>query len=157
MNIVADERTVASASEAARSRPESIGYAWYVVFILMLCYTLSFIDRQILSLLVGPIKQDLLVSDTQIGLLGGLAFSLFYTLMGLPCGWLADRYNRSTALSIYSMGVFIGSGLALIVGGIVVQSVVHMPEFDVPLLGAMASCSARMAGVHKKPESRWDS
>ncbi len=51
----------------------------YLLLILTLCYTLSFIDRQILSLLVGPIKADLGISDTQVGLLGGLAFSLFYT------------------------------------------------------------------------------
>ena len=74
--------------------PRSKGYAWYTVLVLTVCYTLSFIDRQILSLLVGPIKADLRISDTQVGLLGGLAFSLFYTLLGLPIGRLADRYNR---------------------------------------------------------------
>jgi MFS family permease len=72
----------------------SLGYEWYVVFVLMACYTLSFIDRQILSLLVGPIKRDLAISDTQIGLLQGLAFSLFYALLGLPIGRVADSRNR---------------------------------------------------------------
>ena len=51
----------------------SLGYASYVLFVLMICYTLSFIDRQILSLLVGPIKRDLGLSDTRVGLLQGLA------------------------------------------------------------------------------------
>lgn len=69
-------------------------YAWYVVFVLAACYTLSFVDRQILSLLVGPIKHDLHVSDTQIGLLQGLSFALFYSLAGLPLGRWADVANR---------------------------------------------------------------
>lgn len=55
---------------------------------------LSFVDRQILSLLVGPIKRDLLISDTRVGLLQGLAFALFYTLAGLPIGRLVDTRNR---------------------------------------------------------------
>lgn len=67
---------------------------WYLVLVMTVCYTLSFIDRQILSLLVGPIKADLGISDTQVGLLGGLAFSLFYTFMALPLGRLIDHSNR---------------------------------------------------------------
>jgi len=55
---------------------------------------LSFVDRQILSLLVGPIKRDLVISDTRVGLLQGLAFALFYTLAGLPIGHLVDTRNR---------------------------------------------------------------
>jgi MFS family permease len=70
------------------------GYEWYVVFVLAACYALSFVDRQILSLLVGPIKHDLGISDTRIGLLQGLAFSLFFTFMGLPLGRWADSHNR---------------------------------------------------------------
>lgn len=69
-------------------------YAWYVVFVLALGYTLSFVDRQILTLLVGPVKHDLRISDTQIGLLQGLAFALFYSLVGLPLGRWADKTNR---------------------------------------------------------------
>ncbi|MBI2993823.1 MAG: MFS transporter [Gammaproteobacteria bacterium] len=172
-------------------------YAWYVVGVLMVCYTLSFVDRQILSLLVTPIKEDLGIGDTQIGLLQGLAFVIFYTLLGLPAGWLADRYSRrtiiatgvllwsfmtavcsvtrsfwslfgarvgvgvgeatlgpsafslitdyfprdrlGTALSFYSMGIFIGSGLAFVVGGAVVGAVSHMPAVAIPLLGTIAA------------------
>src|SRR5215472_14098694 len=69
----------------------------------MVCYTLSFVDRQILSLLVAPIKQDLGISDTRIGLLQGTAFALFYTVLGLPLGRLADRRNLIAA------GVFLWS------------------------------------------------
>src|SRR6266508_698959 len=63
-------------------------YAWYVVLVLMICYTLSFIDRQILSMLIGPIKRDFNISDIGVGLLQGVAFLSFYTFMGLPVGWL---------------------------------------------------------------------
>ena len=82
------------AVEPGQTRATSSGYAWYLVVILTACYTLSYIDRQILSLLVGPIKRDLGISDTRIGLLQGLAFSLFYTFMGLPLGRIADTRNR---------------------------------------------------------------
>ncbi len=73
--------------------PES-RYAWYVVTLLTLAYIVSFIDRQVLNLLVQPIKADLGISDTQISLLMGLAFGIFYTLMGIPIGRLVDRYSR---------------------------------------------------------------
>jgi MFS family permease len=55
---------------------------------------LSYTDRQILSLLVDPIRHDLSISDTQIGLLIGTAFALVYGVAGLPLGWLADRLRR---------------------------------------------------------------
>jgi MFS family permease len=167
-----------------------------VVIILTACYTLSYIDRQILSLLVGPIKRDLGISDTRIGLLQGLAFSLFYTFMGLPLGRIADTRNRrnliggsimvwsffsgacslarsfwtlilarigvgfgeaglspaaysmiadsvprenlGVALSVFYMGVFLGSSLALLLGGTTVEAVSHMSSITLPLLGTMA-------------------
>jgi MFS family permease len=68
--------------------------AWYALAVLTICYTFSFIDRQILAFLVAPLKQDLHVSDTQIGLLQGLAFAMFYAFFGLPMGMLADRFSR---------------------------------------------------------------
>lgn len=79
-------------------------YAWYVVVVLTLAYVVSFIDRQILALLVDPIRRDLGLSDFQVSLLLGLAFALFYTLLGLPIGRLADRYSRRT---------LIGAGIGL--------------------------------------------
>ncbi len=78
-------------------------YAWYVVFVLTVMYMLSFVDRQILSLLVPWIKKDMGVSDTQIGLLQGLAFAIFYTLMGLPLGRLVDRRSRRNLVAICIM------------------------------------------------------
>lgn len=156
-------------------------YAWYVAFVLMLCNTLSFVDRQILGLLVDPIKLEFGISDTRIGILQGLVFGVFYTLLGIPMGRIVDRGHRrnlvatgifcwslmtalcavargfwtlalarmgvgigeatlspsafsllsdyfpkerlGTALSVFSMGIFFGSGLALIVGGLIIGAV----------------------------------
>ena len=170
--------------------------AWYALFVLMVCYTLSYIDRQILAFLVEPLKHELEITDTQIGLLQGIYFAMFYTFVGLPMGWLADRYSRrnivaagvlfwsvmtvlsgaarsyltlslarmgvglgesttnpcafsmisdffpkeklSTALSVYMMGIQLGSGLALIIGGVVVQAVMQMPPMDLPWLGTLS-------------------
>ena len=75
------------------------GYAWYVVVILTIAYVFSFLDRQILSLLVEPIKADLGISDTQMSLLQGLAFGIFYTLLGIPIGRLADRRSRRAIIA----------------------------------------------------------
>lgn len=169
--------------------------AWYTVFVLMICYTLSYCDRQILAFLVGPMKQELHISDTEVGLLQGIAFVLVYTLGGLPIGALADRVSRrnlvalgvvvwstmtslssvarsfaslaiarmgvgigeatlspcafsmitdsfpkerlSSAMSVYTMGIQLGSGLALVIGGLVAQAVSHMPPVDFPLLGSI--------------------
>ena len=79
-------------------------YAWYVVAVLMLAYVVSYVDRSILTLLVEPIKRDLGVTDTEISLLHGFAFVIFYTLMGFPIGRLADRRHR---VSIIAVGVAI--------------------------------------------------
>lgn len=74
-------------------------YAWYVVVLLTLGYVVSFIDRQVLNLLVEPIKAHLGISDTQISLLMGLAFGIFYTLMAIPIGRLVDRYSRRAIIA----------------------------------------------------------
>ncbi len=75
-------------------------YAWYVVVLLLLANVSAHVDRQILSLLVDPIKQDLGVSDTQMGLLIGTSFGLFYATLGLPLGRLADSWNRRNIIAI---------------------------------------------------------
>ena len=184
------------------ARPSEHAYpsartAWYTVFVLMLCYTLSYADRQILAFLVGPLKSDLHLTDTQIGLLQGLAFALVYTVFGLPMGALADRVSRrnliamgvlawsvmtslssvarsflllaaartgvglgeatlspcafsmitdsfpkqrlSSALSTYTMGIQLGSGLALVIGGVVVQAVSELHPITLPLAGPIAA------------------
>lgn len=167
--------------------------AWSTVAILMLAYVLSFIDRQILNLLVGPIRRDLVISDTQMSLLMGLSFALFYTVCGIPLGRLADTKSRrgliaigvlfwsamtaacgmarlywqfllcrigvgvgeaalspaaysliadsfpverrATAISVYSMGVYLGSGLAFLLGGLVIKFASAQGDVLLPVLG----------------------
>ena len=70
-------------------------YRIIVLGLLILAYTLNFLDRQILGILAGPIKADLGLTDSQLGLMGGLAFALFYTALGVPVAWLADRWSRT--------------------------------------------------------------
>jgi MFS family permease len=172
-------------------------YGWYVTVVLMAAYTFSFLDRQILTLMVGPIERDLHIGDSQFALLTGGAFGIFYTIMGLPLGWAADRFSRKwiisvgvacwsvmtatcgfagayahlflarigvgvgeaalspsaysmlsdsfdkkrlpRALSIYTVGIFIGAGLALIIGGEIVAQVQRTPSLTLPVIGAMRS------------------
>jgi predicted MFS family arabinose efflux permease len=72
----------------------------YVLLMLVLVYTFNFIDRQIVGILAVPIKADLGLSDTQLGLMGGLAFALFYTALGIPVAMLADRYSRTWIMTV---------------------------------------------------------
>ncbi|WP_157223686.1 MFS transporter [Caulobacter sp. AP07] len=76
-------------------------------------YTWSFIDRQVLTLLVQPIKADLGLSDTRMGLLLGFSFALFYSLMNLPAGYLIDRYNRRGLIAI---GAVVWSAMTIVCG-----------------------------------------
>ncbi len=78
----------------------SAGYRAYVMFMLVVVYTFNFIDRQIVGILAVPIKADLALTDTQLGLMGGLAFALFYTALGIPIAMLADRSNRTWIMTI---------------------------------------------------------
>lgn len=169
-------------------------YAWYVVAVLTLVYVFSFIDRQILNLMVGPIRRDLRITDTQMSLLMGFSFAVFYTFFGIPLGRMADSRSRrsiiaagfaawslftaacgltrnfgqmllmrmgvgvgeaalspaayslmtdyfppnrrATALSVYGMGIYIGSGLAFLMGGAVVGMASHQDQWMLPLIGA---------------------
>ena len=77
----------------------STAYQWYVIFVLLLAQMFSFLDRMIMGLLVGPIRESFAISDTQYSLLAGLAFSLFYAIMGLPLARIADSRNRRNLIS----------------------------------------------------------
>ena len=181
-------------------RPEPMpwpapGYAWYVVGVLTLAYTVSFIDRQILNLLVQPIRQDLGISDTQIGLLQGIAFAIFYSVLGVPIARLADRSNRrniiaagiflwclmtaacglarnfaqlflarigvgvgeaalsppaysiiadyfpperlARATGTYALGVYSGAGIAMLVGGAVINLISQAGPVELPFVGLL--------------------
>lgn len=74
-------------------------YAWYVMGVLCAGYLFAFIDRIIVGLLTPAIQADLKITDTQAGLLQGMAFALCYTLFGIPVGWMADRWNRKRLLA----------------------------------------------------------
>jgi MFS family permease len=87
--------------------------SWYVVGILTLAYISSFIDRQILSLLVEPIKRDLKITDTQISLLMGLSFGIFYTILGIPIARLADLKSRK---QIVAWGIGLWSLMTAVCG-----------------------------------------
>jgi MFS family permease len=171
------------------------GYAWYAVFVLMLANVSSYVDRQILSYLVDPIRRDLAISDTQVSFLYGLSFALFYTVLGFPIGRLADRRSRrgiiawgiavwsamtvlfglgrtythlllarigvgvgeaalappalsliadlfprdrqATAVSVYGIGIYLGSGLAYLIGGQLVQLVSGVEPWTLPLVGTI--------------------
>lgn len=90
-------------------------YAYYVLGVLFVVYIFNFIDRQILAILLQPIKEDLQISDTALGFLTGFAFAVFYTFAGLPLARLADRWVRRSliALSLFTWSVMTAaSGLA---------------------------------------------
>jgi len=169
--------------------------AWFTVAILLMAYVLSFVDRQILNLLVGPIRADLGISDTQMSLLMGLSFAIFYTIAGIPLGRVADTRSRrgliawgilfwslmtaacglakqywhfvlfrigvgageaalspaayslmadsfppekrATAISVYSMGIYLGAGMAFLLGGIVITWANARGDMVLPLLGTV--------------------
>lgn len=169
--------------------------AWAMVGVLMLAYVLSFIDRQILGLLVEPISRDLQLSDTEFSYLQGLSFALFYTVCGIPIARLADTRSRrrivaggvglwslmtavcglarhypqlllarmgvgvgeatlspsayslivdsfpparrATALGTYTMGIYLGSGLAFGFGGAAIAYMTAQGNLQLPLLGSL--------------------
>lgn len=92
---------------------EGRAYRAYLLGVLTLAYVLAFVDRQILSLLIEPMKASLAISDTQIGLLQGLAFGLSYSLLAIPIGRLADRGHR---LAIVGTGLGTWSGATALLG-----------------------------------------
>ncbi|MGC2033423.1 MAG: MFS transporter [Steroidobacteraceae bacterium] len=78
----------------------SLGYRSYVLLVLVIVYTFNFIDRQIVGILAVPIKAELHLTDSQLGLMGGLAFALFYTLLGIPIARMADRVSRTSIMTV---------------------------------------------------------
>jgi MFS family permease len=97
--------TIVNSISAKDDRYPAPSLAWYLVGVLVIANILSFVDRQILGLLVQPIRADLGISDTQISLLQGFAFSILYSILGLPLGRYADRANRRN-LIIVGIGIW---------------------------------------------------
>jgi MFS family permease len=83
---------------------KATSYAWYALVVLTLVYTLNFLDRQIIYILFSKIKLEMTFTDTQLSLLGTTSFVIFYTILGVPFGWLADKRSRK---------IMIGVGLAI--------------------------------------------
>jgi MFS family permease len=106
---------LASEGSSAEAGYPSPAYAWTVVAILIATAVISYTDRQVLSLIVDPMRKDLAISDTQFSLLIGLAFAVVYGFAGLPLGWLADRTSRRNlilaGLAVWSLAT-IACGLA---------------------------------------------
>ena len=102
-------------SEGASPPPKTrvSGYAWYVLFVLVLVYIVNFIDRQILSILQPEIKVGLNVTDTEMGFLYGTAFAVFYALFGIPLGRLADSWYRGRLMVI---GLVLWSSMTVLSG-----------------------------------------
>jgi MFS family permease len=182
---------------APTSSQPSLVYVWYVVGVLMLAYVFSFIDRQIFSMVVGPLRRDLHISDTQVSYLQGLSFVVFYTFFGILIGRLVDIYSRRTiiaigmvlwslfttacgmattfpqmlllrmgvgvgeaalspaayslvadyvpprrlaiAISVYSAGIYIGSGLSFLLGGLVRSYAANHGVSHLPFIGQIHS------------------
>ena len=98
----AHERPRPSSSLPESPQSHTVGgpYAYYVLGVLFVVYIFNFIDRQILAILLQPIKEDLKISDTALGFLTGFAFALFYTFAGLPLARIADRWVRRSLIAI---------------------------------------------------------
>lgn len=94
-----DDLTRSPDSPEQATRPQR-AYARYALAILFLVMVLNFLDRQIIAILAEPIKRDLGLTDTQVGLMSGLSFALFYTTLGIPIAALADRWHRSRIIAI---------------------------------------------------------
>jgi MFS family permease len=91
----------------------STGYAWYVVFVLYLAYTFSFVDRAVILYLVTPIRNDFQINDFEFSLIQGLAFTIFYATMGMPLGRMADSRSRRLLLMV---GVVLWSCMTVLCG-----------------------------------------
>ena len=105
-----------AAPGAPGSASANAAYARYALGVLFVVTLLNFLDRQIMSILAEPIKQDLNLTDTQVGLMTGFSFALFYTTLGVPIALLADRWHRpriiGLSLAVWS-GFTVMCGLAL--------------------------------------------
>jgi MFS family permease len=104
MRTSAEEREQTSAQKAsaeeASSPDVSQAYAYYVLGVLFVVTIFNYVDRQILSILLQPIKDDLKISDTALGFLTGFAFAVFYTVAGIPLARIADRWSRRSLIAI---------------------------------------------------------
>jgi MFS family permease len=100
-------------ADGDRTRGGSIAYSYYVVGVIWVVLLLRFVDLQIVSVLLEPIRTEFRVSDTQLGILSGTTFALFYGFLGLPVAWIADRYDRRAIIAV-CLGIW--SGMSALCG-----------------------------------------
>lgn len=105
--------TSAATNDATEAPAPSARYRYVVLAMLILAYTFNFLDRQILGILKEPIKRDLGLTDTQLGLMGGLAFAMLYSTLAVPIAWLADRVSRTW---IMTAALALWSGFTMVCG-----------------------------------------
>ncbi|MFZ4748496.1 MAG: MFS transporter, partial [Sphingomonas sp.] len=82
------------------SKLPSVGVRWYVLFIMMLAYTINIADRYVMSTVLEQIRLELHLTDSGVAFLTGVSLALFYCGMGIPLSWIADRWNRRNLLAI---------------------------------------------------------
>lgn len=99
MNRAAAEVAAAADDSAASQRPGRL-YLWWLMAVLLMVNIVNFVDRQSVFILAEDIKRDLSLSDTHIGLLGGLAFAVVYSTLGIPLARIAEMYGRTRVLSL---------------------------------------------------------
>jgi MFS family permease len=92
----------AEASTLRLAEPQSASLAerWYVLIMMCLVYTLSIADRYVVSTVLDPIKNDLHLTNLGVSLLTGMAFGVFYIILGFPLSWMIDRYNRRRIVAV---------------------------------------------------------
>jgi MFS family permease len=127
--------------------------AWYAVVVLMVAYLFSYVDRQILSMLVGPIRADLGLTDTQISLLHGLAFAVCYTVLGVwPVGRWADTGNRR---NVIAGGIFLWSLMTALCGRAYSYATLFLARIGVGVgEAALAPAAYSMIADYFPPEKR---
>jgi len=112
-SAISPEQNASAEKVGSGGRYESNGYRWYVLFVLTGLYTFNFIDRQILVILQEPIKLDMGLSDTELGLLSGFAFAVVYVVAGIPIARMADKGNRR---NIVTVALVVWSGMTALSG-----------------------------------------
>lgn len=89
-----------AATDSPEPADRASGYAWYVLSLLTLVYVLNFLDRSLIYILLAPIKSEMKFTDFELALLGSTSFTIFYTLLGIPFGRMADRRSRKNLIAI---------------------------------------------------------
>lgn len=130
----------------------SRGRAMYCVVVLTACWSLNLLDRQLLAIVAEPIKNELNLSDTQLGLLTGPLFAVLYSVAAMPIAWMADRWNRVRILSLCAAGWSVLTGAAGFAGNFVQLAAARM-SMSVAEAGCNP-CAQSLIADYVPPERR---